>query len=189
MISNLRYQLRRVGIENKLDQTLDEAAQVRADFGYPIMVTPLSQFVGSQAAINVIVGERYQQVTDQTIEYAMGIWGKEGAEFMDANVKEKILSRRRAKEIAERPHPTDSLQDLRRKYGGQGVSDEEILLRFFTSKKDVERMYAAGPARTYATNGNPLLNLVAELSKQTERNRVFIQRPNFSLRLEKRRAE
>ena len=118
MISNLRHQLRRVGMENKIDQTLEEAAQVRAEFGYPIMVTPLSQFVGSQAAINVIVGERYKQVTDQTIEYAMGIWGKEGAEFMDPNVKEKILNRPRAKEIAERPHPTDSLADLRRKYGG-----------------------------------------------------------------------
>ena len=109
MISNLRHQLRLVGMENKLDQTLEEAAQVRAEFGYPIMVTPLSQFVGSQAAINVIIGERYKQVTDQTIEYAMGIWGKEGAEFMDRNVKEKILNRPRAKEIAARPHPTDSL--------------------------------------------------------------------------------
>jgi oxaloacetate decarboxylase (Na+ extruding) subunit alpha len=188
MISNLRHQLGLVGMENKLDQTLEEAAQVRAEFGYPIMVTPLSQFVGSQAAINVIVGERYKQVTDQTIEYAMGIWGKEGAALMDANVKEKILSRPRAKEIAERPHPTDSLQDLRRKYGGQGVSDEEVLSRFFTSKEDVDRMHAAGPARTYATNGNPLLNLVAELSKQTERSSVFIQKPNFSIRLEKRRA-
>ena len=89
MISNLRHQLRLVGMENKLDQTLEEAAQVRAEFGYPIMVTPLSQFVGSQAAINVIIGERYKQVTDQTIEYAMGIWGKEGAEFMDRNVKRK----------------------------------------------------------------------------------------------------
>ena len=107
---------------------------------------------------------------------------------MDSNVKEKILNRPRAKEIAERPHPTDSLQDLRRKYGGQGVSDEEVLSRFFTSKEDVDRMHAAGPARTYATNGNPLLNLVAELSKQTERSSVFIQKPNFSIRLEKRRA-
>jgi oxaloacetate decarboxylase alpha subunit len=44
------------------------------------MVTPLSQFVGSQPAINVITGERYKQVTDQTIEYAMGIWGKEGVD-------------------------------------------------------------------------------------------------------------
>ncbi len=143
-------------MENKIDQTLEEAAQVRADFGYPIMVTPLSQFVGSQAAINVIVGERYKQVTDQTIEYAMGIWGKEGAVYMDANVKEKILNRPRAKEIAERPHPTDSLQELRQKYGGAGVSDEDVLLRFFTSKEDVDRMRAAGPARSYIANGgNP----------------------------------
>jgi len=189
MISNLRHQLRLVGMENKIDQTLEEAAQVRAEFGYPIMVTPLSQFVGSQAAINVIIGERYKQVTDQTIEYAMGIWGKEGAAFMDANVKEKILDRPRAKEIAGRPHPTDSLQDLRRKYGGQGVSDEEVLLRFFTSREDVERMHAAGPPRSYAANGHPLLNLVVELSKQTERNSVYIQKRGFSLRLEKRLAE
>jgi oxaloacetate decarboxylase alpha subunit len=116
----------------------------------------------------------------------MGIWGKEGAVYMDSNVKDKILSRPRAKEIAQRPQPSDSLQDLRRKYGGQGVSDEEVLLRFFTSKEDVERMHAAGPARSYSTNGNSLLNLVAELSKQTDRSSIFIQRPNFSLRLEKR---
>jgi oxaloacetate decarboxylase (Na+ extruding) subunit alpha len=186
MISNLLHQLRLVGMENKLDQTLEEAAQVRADFGYPIMVTPLSQFVGSQAAINVIIGERYKQVTDQSIEYAMGIWGKEGAEFMDPNVKEKILNRLRAKEIAGRPHPTDSLQDLRRKYGGEGVSDEEVVSRFFSSKEEVERMRAAGPPRAYNTNGNPLLNLVAELSKQEDRGSVFIQRAGFSLRLQRR---
>ena len=119
----------------------------------------------------------------------MGIWGKEGAALIDPNVKERILNRGRAKEIAERPHPTDSFLDLRRKYGGEGVSDEEILLRFFTSKEDVDRMHAAGPARTYAANGNPLLNLVAELSKQTDRNSVFIQNRKFTLRLEKRRAE
>ena len=94
MISNLRHQLRLVAMEGKLDQTLEEAAQVRAEFGYPIMVTPLSQFVGSQAAINVIVGERYKQVTDQTIEYAMGIWGKEGAAFMDPTLRPKSSTAR-----------------------------------------------------------------------------------------------
>jgi oxaloacetate decarboxylase alpha subunit len=186
MISNLRYQLGRVGMEHKLEQTLEEAAQVRTEFGYPIMVTPLSQFVGSQAAINVIIGERYKEVTDQTIEYAMGIWGKEGAEYMDKNVKEKVLNRRRAKEIAARPHPTDTLGDLRKKYGGPGVSDEEIILRFFSSKEDVEKMYAAGPARTYSGKAsNPLLNLVGELSRQKDRSSVSIQRPGFSLRLQR----
>jgi len=174
-------------MENKLDQTLEEAAQVRAEFGYPIMVTPLSQFVGSQAAINVIVGERYKQVTDQTIEYAMGIWGKEGAEFMDSTIKEKILNRPRAKEIAARPPPTDSLEDLRRKHGGAGVSDEDVLLRFFSSKEDVERMRAAGPPRSYTNLRNPILNLVENLSKSSDRHRVFIQSQNFSLHMERRR--
>jgi oxaloacetate decarboxylase alpha subunit len=116
----------------------------------------------------------------------MGIWGKEGAVFMNADVKGKILNRPRAKEIAERPHPTDSLQDLRRKYGGAGVSDEEVVSRFFSSREDVERMRAAGPPRTYRTEGNPLLNLVAELSRQKDRGSVFIQRAGFSLRMQRR---
>jgi oxaloacetate decarboxylase alpha subunit len=106
---------------------------------------------------------------------------------MEPNVKDKILSRPRAREIAERPHPTDSLQDLRQKYGGQGVTDEEVLSRFFTSKEDVDRMHAAGPARPFETNGNPLLNLVAQLSTQTERRSVFIRTGDFSVRLERRR--
>jgi oxaloacetate decarboxylase alpha subunit len=150
------------------------------------MVTPLSQFVGSQAAINVIVGERYEQVTDQTIEYAMGIWGKEGAAYMDANVKDTILNRPRAREIAERPHPADTLQDLRRKYGGAGASDEEVLLRFFSSAEDVEKMRAAGPPRSYATERNPLVGLVEELTARPRKNSVYIRRSDFALRLEKR---
>jgi oxaloacetate decarboxylase (Na+ extruding) subunit alpha len=186
MISNLRHQLHRVGMEDKLEQTLDEAARVRTEFGYPIMVTPLSQFVGSQAAINVITGERYKEVTDQSIEYAMGIWGKEGALYMDANAKHKILNRPRAREIAERPHPTDSLEELRRKYGGAGSSDEEVLLRFFSSKEDVEKMKAAGPARKYTSDGNPLLSLVEELTKRPRQNSIYIRRGNLALRLEKR---
>ena len=76
VISNLRHQLKLLGKEDRLAETLEEAARVRADFGYPIMVTPLSQFVVSQAAINVIVGERYKEVTDQVIQYALGYWGK-----------------------------------------------------------------------------------------------------------------
>src|ERR671915_1256054 len=183
MLSNLRHQLRKVGLEHRFPEALEESIRVRAEFGYPIMVTPLSQFVGSQAAINVIIGERYKQVTDQTIEYAIGIWGKEGGALMDPNIKEKILNRPRAKEIAERPHPTDSLRDLRRKYGGAGVADEEVVLRFFTSEKDVAHMRAAGPARAYSSGGNPLLNLIAQVSKQTDRNSVYIRNRNFSLRV------
>lgn len=76
VISNLRHQLTLVGMEDKLPATLAEAARVRAEFGYPIIVTPLSQFVCSQAAINAITGERYREVTDQVIQYAPGNVGR-----------------------------------------------------------------------------------------------------------------
>src|SRR6266550_4372505 len=187
MISNLRYQLRRVGMEDKIEQTLEEAARVRAEFGYPIMVTPLSQFVGSQAAINVIVGERYKEITDQTIQYALGVWGKEGAALMDTNIKDKILNRARAKEIANAETPQASLKELRQKFGGQGVADEEILMRFFTGKEEVEKMRAAGPAQMYTVTQNPLLNLIEELAKQPNHNSIYFRKGDLSIRLERRR--
>jgi oxaloacetate decarboxylase alpha subunit len=188
MISNLRHQLRLVGMEDKLERTLDEAAQVRAEFGYPIMVTPLSQFVGSQAAINVIVGERYKEVTDQTIEYALGVWGKEGGALMDPDIKDKILSRRRADEIARRELRQMSVQELRRKLGGPGVSDKEILLRFFTSKEDVDNMRAAGPARLYANGRNPLLHLLEELTRITNRSSISVRSGDVSVHLRRNSA-
>ena len=104
--------------------------RVRAELGYPIMVTPLSQFVGSQAAINVIVGERYKEVTDQIIQYALGYWGKEGAELMAPEVKAKILDRPRAKEWAAWQPPEPTVAELRKKMNAENVSDEEFLLRW-----------------------------------------------------------
>jgi hypothetical protein len=61
-------------------------------------------------------------------------------------------------------------------------------LRFFSSKEDVDRMHAAGAARTYTNGANPLVNLVGELSKQKDRSSVFIQRPGFTLRMQRRNA-
>ena len=110
MISNLRHQLRTMGMENRLQETLEEAGRVRAEFGYPIMVTPLAQFVGSQAAINIITGERYKEVTDQSIQYALGHWGKEAPAVMDENIKDKILNRPRADDWRKWSPPDLSLR-------------------------------------------------------------------------------
>src|SRR3989475_11066547 len=127
MLSNLRHQLRKVGLEHKFAEALEETIRVRAEFGYPIMVTPLSQFVGSQAAINVIVGERYKEVTDQVIKFALGHGGAEGARDMDPNVKDKILNRPRAKEWAKWQPDDPSADDMRQRLNAVGVSDEELL--------------------------------------------------------------
>ena len=186
MISNLRHQLRLVGMEDKLEATLEEAGRVRAEFGYPIMVTPLSQFVGSQAAINVIVGERYKEVTDQVIQYALGIWGREAPFLMDPDVKDKILSRPRAREWEGWVPPEPTLQEVRNKFGGPGVSDEELLLRVFAGIDEVKAMYAAGAPNPYLNARKPLLAIIDELSKMKLWNHIYIRKPGLSLRLEKK---
>ncbi len=185
MISNLRHQLKIVGMEDKIDATLEDAARVRAEFGYPIMVTPLSQFVGSQAAINVITGERYKEVTDQVIQYALGIWGKEGAELMDPEVKDKILSRPRAKKWENWQPPDPTLQEVRRKFGGPGVSDEELILRVYAGEDAVKALLSAGAPKEHLDATHPLATLVREITKRSDCNYVRIEKPGFSVTLGK----
>jgi oxaloacetate decarboxylase alpha subunit len=186
MISNLRHQLRLVGMEDKIEATLEEAGRVRAEFGYPIMVTPLSQYVGSQAAINVILGERYKEVTDQVIQYALGLWGKEGALLMDPDVKDKILSRPRAKEWIGWEPPQPSLKEVRRKFGGSRVSDEDLVLRFFAGDDAVKDMHAAASPREYLNARQPLVRLIDGLSRRKECSQIYVRKPGFSLTLEKK---
>ncbi len=185
MISNLAHQLRLVGLGDRLADALEETARVRAELGYPIMVTPLSQFVGSQAAINVVVGERYKEVTDQTIEYALGRFGEEAVDAMDSDVRDMILDRPRARELERKELPDPSLGELRRQFGGPGVSDEDMLLRWLVGQDDVDAMRAAGPAREYLTSTRPLVSLIEELTKRTDLGRIQVRRPGFSLTLGK----
>ena len=183
MISNLRFQLRKVGMEKKIDQALEETMRVRAELGYPIMVTPLSQFVGSQAAINVIVGDRYKEVTDQIIQYALGYWGKEGAELMDPAVKAKIMDRARAKEWAAWQPPEPSIAELRKKMNAENVSDEEFLLRWNLNVEEIDAMRAAGAPKEYLTSRQPLVNLVEALSKRKDYRQIVIQKGDMLVSL------
>ena len=183
MISNLRFQLRKVGMEKKIDQALEETMRVRAELGYPIMVTPLSQFVGSQAAINVIVGDRYKEVTDQIIQYALGYWGKEGAELMDPAVKGKIMDRPRAKEWAAWQPPEPTVIELRKKMNAENVSDEEFLLRWNLNIEEIEVMRAAGAPKEYLTARQPLVNLIDALSKRKDYRQIVIQKGDMVVSL------
>jgi oxaloacetate decarboxylase alpha subunit len=186
MLSNLRHQLKLVGKEDRYDQVLEEAARVREEWGWPIMVTPLSQFVGSQAAINVITGERYKEVTDQTIRYALGYWGgQEALDGMDPAVRDRILARPRAREIMAAPPPELTEAELQARFGGPGVSEEEMLLRMECSDAELAAMRAAGSPRGYegldATA--PLVALVDQLTHQTDRHYVRVQKGGLSLTL------
>jgi len=185
MISNFKFQLAKIGMEDRLGEVLEETARVRADLGYPIMVTPYSQFVGSQAAMNITLGERYKEVTDEIILYALGDWGQEEATSIDSGVKDRILGRARAKELAQWQPPEPSADEVRAKLGGAGVSDDEVLLRYFAGKDDVDKMKAAPCPKSYVIAKHPLVRLISELAKRSEIDHVLIERDDFSLRLDK----
>ena len=183
MISNFRHQLALIDMRDKLDAILEECVRVRKEFGYPIMVTPLSQFVGTQAAINVIVGERYREVTDQAIQYALGYWGREGAEYMDPEVKDRILGRPRAREWERWELPSPSIQEVRRQLGAVHLSDEEFLLWVFAGEDAVKALPDGGAPKERLGAGTPLVRLVAELARQEKANHVYVRKPGLSLTL------
>jgi len=183
MISNLAHQLRLAGVGDRLEATLEEAGRVRADFGYPIMVTPLSQFVGTQAAINVIVGERYRQVTDAVIEYALGRHGgEEAVGGMVPEVRDKILDRPRARELARFERPDPSLKELRDKYG-RGISDEDLILRAIVGD-DANDVLRSAPAGSTGEE-KPLIRLIRELTADRGPRLVTVQKGDLSLTIQK----
>jgi oxaloacetate decarboxylase alpha subunit len=186
MISNFRYQLGKAGMQDRLPEVLEEIARVRADFGYPIMVTPYSQFVGVQATMNVILGERYKEVPDEVVQYALGFWGEDEAAALDVNVKDKILGRARARELAHWQPAQPSVKEVRAGLGGGAISDDELLLRYFSSEPDVKAMKSAPPATEHHNATHSLVAWIGALTKRT--SQVYITTPEISLRLEKRRA-
>ncbi|MCC6890488.1 MAG: hypothetical protein IT536_18330 [Hyphomicrobiales bacterium] len=188
MISNLEHQLAQVGKAGLVEEALEETSRVRVEFGYPIMVTPLSQFVGSQAAINVIVGKRYEQVTDQVIRYALGHFGEEAITAMDQEVRARILDRPRAREIMAQTREQPTIEDMRRNLDGANISEEELLLRWLLTREDIAAMRAAGPAKEYVTAGHPLVRLMRELMQNADSDLIEVSRPGFSLRLGRRAA-
>jgi oxaloacetate decarboxylase alpha subunit len=185
MISNLRFQLKNLGMLDRLDAVLEETVRVRADLGYPIMVTPFSQFVGSQAAINVIRGQRYEQVTDQVIQYALGHWGQEAGNEVDADVKDKILARPRAKEFVEWRPPQPTIEEVRGKLGGPAMSDDELLLRYVVGGDDVEAMRATNGPKQYVSANKPLLALLQDLTRRDDYHQIYIRKDGLSVTLKK----
>ena len=148
MVTTLQRHLKELGMEHRLEEVLEEIVRVRAEFGYPIMVTPFSQFMGTQATMNVATGSRYKVVPDELLQYAAG-WFGEPPVPIDKDVLDKIASNPRAKLFFNKDVPQYSVAELRKQMGlGPNVSDEEFLLRYTITDKGVDEMLAAGPLKT-----------------------------------------
>ena len=126
MLSNLMNQLKQQGAMDKYEEVLNEVPRVRKDMGYPPLVTPLSQMVGTQAVMNVITGERYKMVPKEIKEYLHGLYGKSPAP-VNEEVKKQIIGDDEV--ITYRPADklNPQLDELREKYKDLVKSDEDVL--------------------------------------------------------------
>lgn len=193
VISNLKFQLAELRLQHRLGEVLEECVKIHRELGYPIMITPYSQYVGTQAALNVATGERYKVVVDEIIRFANGIYGEDsGYLWMDQDLKDRLLSSRRAAELAtldSRPADDRTIAELRVALGGPGISDEELLMRaIMQGTREIEAMRAAGAPKRYYTSDMPLLLLLQELKKHSGIRYVGVQRGKDSIVVRNRSA-
>jgi len=129
MMTNLTRQLREVGMEHRLNEMLEEVITVRKEFGYPVMATPYSQIVGVQALENVVSGERYKKITDETIKYALNYYG-EPVVPLDQNLMDRIMGLPRTREFLNwKPEGyLKSVEEFRQEIGPE-LSDDDLLLK------------------------------------------------------------
>jgi oxaloacetate decarboxylase alpha subunit len=168
MASTTRRMLDEIRRPELFDAVLDEVGLVRAEMGYPIIVTPVSQLVATQAARNVIDGERWANVSDEMIRYFLGHYGEPAAP-VDPEVADRVLSRPRTSGL--RGLEPLSLDGARERHGSR-ISDEELLLRLTMPEEQVDAMLAAPPAperRPVASRPgrDPLVTLLHEVARRS----------------------
>lgn len=161
MLANFAVQLADMKMSDKYQEVLEECARVRKELGYPILITPFAQFVGTQAVLNVVHGERYKVVPDEVKKYALGYYGKLLAP-VEPDVMDRIVNNGSSR-IAMHPKPLEPAVDrLRGLY--PNMSDDERVLRFMYAGDQVDLMLAGGAMNTDYQFEAPLVRLVRELS-------------------------
>lgn len=153
MVGTLKRQLTEIGMIDKLPAVMEECQHVRADLGYPIMVTPFSQFVGSQALMNVLAmssgQERYSRIPDEVLRFVLGHFGTpEGP--ISPDVLQRVSDMPRTAEVQAEQHSDEkSLDQMHEEYAqkfGRSLDEEELMLRIVLPQDQVDTMLAAGPA-------------------------------------------
>ena len=162
MLSNLLSQLKQANAENKYYDALAEVPRVRKDFGYPPLVTPTSQIVGTQAVLNVLSGERYKMVPKESKSLLRGEYG-----HLPAPVDEEIRKKCIGDDEVITCRPADLLQPELPKYQaeleakGLGNGSIEDVLSYALFPQVAEKFFKVRDAKP-ATDENGVRNLVVE---------------------------
>jgi pyruvate/oxaloacetate carboxyltransferase len=136
MMSNLVRQLDDQGQGHRIDEVLEEVGRVRRDLGWPIVVSPMAQYLGTQAVLNVLTGKRYQIVPQEIKQYVLGYYGQVAGPI-DPEAREAIAGDEEGITVppGELMPP---MMDRYREQFGPCESDEELALKIFYSARTVE---------------------------------------------------
>jgi pyruvate carboxylase subunit B len=126
MISNLYTQLREQGALDRLDEVFREIPLVRKDLGYPPLVTPTSQIIGTQAVLNVLTGHRYKTITNEVKLYLQGKYGRAPAE-VNETVRRNAIGSEQTIDVRPADLLSPEMDRLRDDIGELAGSEEDIL--------------------------------------------------------------
>ncbi len=181
MVGTMRRHLKESRIPQLEGAVIEELGRVRQELGWPIVMTPFSQILLTQAVMNVTSRERYSVVPDELIRYAIGRFGKPTVPI-EPGVMERIASLPRTRELEAEP-PMAPLAQLRKRLG-EDLSDEEFLLRATMPQTQVDAMLAAGPApRHYDPASRPAMDLIRRLTSRRDLSHASVEKPGFRLEL------
>jgi oxaloacetate decarboxylase alpha subunit len=171
MVTTTRRMLEEIRRPELFDAVLDEVVRVRAEMGYPILVTPVSQLVAFQATRNVIDPERWLNVSDETVRYFLGHYGEPAAP-VSPDVADRVLARPRTEDL--RGLEPLHLEGARERFGRR-ISDEELLLRLTMPAEQVDAI-GAGPAAPARAGRHPVVTLLHELAKRPSVTALRVQK-------------
>jgi pyruvate carboxylase subunit B len=126
MISNLYTQLREQGALDRLDEVFHEIPAVRKDLGYPPLVTPTSQIIGTQAVLNVLTGQRYKTITNEVKLYLQGKYGRAPAE-LDETVRRNAIGTEQTIDVRPADLLPPEMGRLREVIGVLASCEEDVL--------------------------------------------------------------
>lgn len=154
VISNTTTQLAQLGIPEKLQEVLEEIPLILEDMGYPIMITPFSQYIVTQAVLNVQLG-RWEQCLDAMIDFACGVNGVEdaGVPYMNQNLRDKLMNLPQAKKIQEKAarmldymNSEPTIDECKKRFGMSNDSDEDFMIKFLChGEQEVKNITPGGP--------------------------------------------
>ncbi|MFC2030600.1 pyruvate/oxaloacetate carboxyltransferase [Chloroflexota bacterium] len=174
MLSNLMSQLREQGAEDRYAEVLEEVPRVRQEMGYPPLVTPSSQIVGTQATLNVVLGERYKAIPAEIKNYVRGYYGRPPAQI-DPTIRAKAIGDEEPIDCRPADLLEPGMEQARAEIGDLAQSEEDVISYALfpqVARPFFERRRDGGGAREAVVAA-----IAALLVKQAERRPATVKEP------------